>query len=148
MSPKAGPLGAQVAISGVNELVKAMDALAPELSDQYRADLAEMLNQLVVPDARHRIRSQRAAATIRAVPTATGAAIVAGSPTVPWYGWFDFGSRNARSGQSVRVGPWANTGLGPPGGRGIVPAIAANADAMVQAAEYLFDHVAESVGLI
>lgn len=148
MSPKAGPVGASVAVVGVGELVKAMDSLAPELADLFRADLAEMLDQLVVPDARTKIGSRRAAATIHAVPTSTGAAIVAGSAAVPWYGWLDFGSRDPNTGQRRRVGPWTHTGVGPRGGRAIYPAIEQNEKAIVQAAEYLFDRAAASTGLI
>ena len=67
---------------------------------------------------------------------------------VPWYGWMDFGSRRPRRGRSVRVGPWTKTGLGPAGGRALLPAIKSNEPELIEAAEKAFDKVVQAIGLI
>lgn len=64
-----------------------------------------------------------------------------GKAAYPWYGWADFGSRNPRTGQPRSVGPWANSGRGPRGGRFIYPAIEAKAGDVVREIERGVDAV-------
>ncbi len=79
--------------------------------------------------------------TLKGGSTSTGAFVVGGKESVPYFGWLDFGSRHPRktsehTNQTVagrraiarmtsgrRVGPWANSGKGPHGGRFIYPSI-------------------------
>ncbi len=91
-------------------------------------DLREGLKDaadVVAASARRKVRSKtgRTRDSIRATAGGNRAFVVGGRATVPYYGWLDFGTRDPRSGQSRRVGPWANTGRGPRKGRFIYKAI-------------------------
>lgn len=93
--------------------------------------LAEMRDGLkaaarvVADDAKGRVprKSGRAADSIRAGASGARAYVAGGKASVPYYGWLDFGSRRPQHGQPRRVGPWAKSGTGPPGGRFIYAAV-------------------------
>ena len=115
-----------------------MHGLAELRRDLRRAEDAEGLRELreglrgaaniVVRDAKGRVqsRSGRLRDSIRATMSGNRAFVVGGKARVPYYGWYDFGSRTPHRGRPRSVGPWAGTGAGPRDGRLIYPAIKAN----------------------
>jgi hypothetical protein len=136
-------LNLSVRVDGLKELRKALKDVG-ELDDvkEFRDGLKAAAN-IVAQDARQRATpfSRRAAATIRATAGGNRVFIVGGKARLPWYGWADFGSRRPRSGQPRRVGPWANSGQGPPGGRWIYPSLEANERQVVEAVTAAIDDV-------
>jgi hypothetical protein len=137
---------AGIEVEGLREFLKGLRKVEPELDKTLKAELKDVA-QPIAADARSRIKSKRAAATIRAGADAKGPYIAGGKSALPWYGWFDFGSRNPRSGQPRRVGPWTSSGAGPKGGRGIYPAIAAHNDDIIKGAERALDNARNAAGL-
>lgn len=113
-----------VRVDGLKELRRALNRIDPELTKELRLDL-KAIGDEVAADAKRRVpqRSGRSRASIRSGVSGNKAYVAGGKKLVPWYGWLDFGSRTARTGQPRSVGPWRRSGNGPKGGRYIYPAI-------------------------
>jgi hypothetical protein len=126
---------AGIEVAGLREFQKGLKQLSPEIDKELKTEL-KAVAEAIVPDARRRLpsRTGRASGSIRAGADAKGPYIVGGKKAVPYYGWLDFGSRNPRSGQPRRVGPWTKSGAGPKKGRAIYPAIDANTDTIITGA--------------
>ena len=96
---------------------------------------------VVAQEARSRVPSRTGTAkdSIRATAGGNTAYVRGGKARVPYYGFLDFGSRNAVHGNPRSVGPWTGSGSGPRGGRFIYPAIDAKE-------RQIAELVAEAVG--
>lgn len=105
--------------------------------------------QIVARDAQGRVQSKtgRLRDSIRPVMSGNRAFVVGGKARVPYYGWYDFGSRTPRKGQPRRVGPWQNTGRGPRDGRLIYPAIKANNRRIAREVERALDRALRRLDL-
>lgn len=115
-----------VRVDGLKELRRKLNRLDPALAQELRSDLLE-IGKDVAREAQSRVpqRSGAARGSIRAGVSGNSAYVAGGKKSVPYYGWLDFGSRDARSGRPRSVGPWKGTGSGPKQGRFIYAAIAA-----------------------
>jgi hypothetical protein len=135
---------AEVQVDGLRKLQRALKQIDPELQAELKSGLKATAER-VAGDARSRVpqKSGRAAASLRAGADTKGAYVAGGKASVPYYGWLDFGTRTAKSGQARTVGPWKGTGAGPARGRFIYPAIDANRDDIERDAARLMDDVAE-----
>ncbi len=116
-----------VRVDGLKELRRALNKVDPTLTKELRGEL-KAIGDDVAADAQRKVpvKSGRARASIRAGVSGNNAYVAGGKKKVPYYGWLDFGSRNARTGQPRSVGPWKGSGAGPKGGRFIYPAIDGN----------------------
>jgi len=131
----------EIRVEGLAELRRALRK-AERVEDL--GDLRDGLKRaagIVARDAQGRIpsRTGRARGAVRATAGGNTAYVVGGKASVPFFGWLDFGSRTPRRGNPRSVGPWANTGKGPTGGRFIYPAIDANERQIVEAVEDAVD---------
>ena len=129
-----------VRVDGLAELRRDLKAADRKLDRRLAARLRKAAD-MVAKAAKDRVPVRSGAARDSIKPGVTGAKafVRGGKDDVPYYGWLDFGSRTpnggsfsaGRSGQRAqaraaagqRVGPWANTGQGPRGGRFIYPAL-------------------------
>lgn len=143
----------QISVEGLDELRRDLKAAGDKnLSRKLRARLKKAA-EVVAADARSRVPvgpdvGGHATDHIKAGSTTTSAFVIGGKADNPYYAWLDFGSRTpnggkftrgrigqtaaARAAAGVRVGPWANSGAGPKGGRFIYPSIEANSDELIE----------------
>ena len=136
-----------VRVEGLKELRRALNKIDPALTKQLRGSL-KAIGDEVAADAKREVpvKSGRARDSIRSGVSGNNAYVAGGKKKVPYYGWLDFGSRNARRGQPRSVGPWARSGSGPKGGRFIYRSVERNrtmirrraTDAMEQAKQEAF----------
>lgn len=88
------PLG--VRVEGLRELRMALGVVEGELSQELRDELKVLAVEVRLEAAR-RLEADvahptgRAAASLRAYSTSRAAGVRAGSASVPYYGWLDFG---------------------------------------------------------
>lgn len=128
------PNQAEISIEGLSELRRALrrvedaDALA-EVREALRSGARRAADNA---QGRVPVKSGRARASIRSTVAGNRAFVVGGKRRVPYYGWLDFGSRNPRTRQSRRIGPWTRSGAGPQGGRFLYPAIDATRAAVAR----------------
>lgn len=138
-----------VRVEGLSDLrrnlrrVEDAEGLA-EVRDGLRAAAA-----VVAVDAKRRVpaKSGKARDSIRANVSGNRAFVVGGKARVPYYGWLDFGTRNPRSGQPRRIGPWKGTGQGPRGGRFIYKAIEARSRQVAEVIELSLERAIRRLGL-
>ena len=145
----------KITVQGLDELRRDLKAAGDEgktLGRELKRRLKKVADT-VAADARGRVpygpdRGGHARDTIKGGSTATSAYVQGGKAENPYYGWLDFGRRTpnggafsaGRSGRAaqiransgIRVGPWANSGTGPRGGRFIYPAIEDNSKKLIQ----------------
>lgn len=115
----------EIRVEGLRELRAALAKADPiDVRNEFRAGLKAAAGN-VADSAKGKVpsRTGQTAASIRATSGGNTAYVVGGKASIPWYGWLDFGTRSARSGQSRSVGPWAGTGPGPAKGRFIYVAL-------------------------
>lgn len=139
--------GAEIQVTGFRDLKRALKNTAPETRKQLGAEL-KAVAETVAADARQRVpsRSGRAAASIRATGGVSGAYIVGGKKSVPYYSWLDFGSRTPVSGNPRKRGPWFRSGRGPTKGRFIYPAIDARRERIRDAVAHAVEKAAHKAG--
>ncbi len=137
---------AAVRVEGLADLRRGLRKIDPALAKEFRQEILPIAER-VAADARGRVpsRTGRAAASVRGGVSGNNAYVQGGKKSVPYFGWLDFGSRNPRTGQPRRVGPWKNSGTGPSKGRFIYPAIDANRGAIEQRAAEAIDGIIERV---
>lgn len=120
---------------------------------EARSELRDGLKaaaEIVAADARNRVpegKTGRARASVRATAGGNRAFVRGGRSTVPYYGWLDFGSRTPKTGRPRKVGPWAETGRGPRGGRFIYPALDATRDDVVAKVDAAMSTAVRALGL-
>lgn len=104
--------------------------------------------EVVARDARGRVpsRTGRTRGSVRAGVSGNRAFVIGGKARIPHYGWLDFGTRNARSGNPRSVGPWAGSGKGPRGGRFIYQAIEAKDRQIAEAVEQAINRALDRLG--
>lgn len=139
----------EIRVDGLADLRKALGQ-AGQIDDRntLRDGLKKAAN-IVAEEARKRVptRTGRARDSIRATAGGNRAYVVGGKARVPYYGWLDFGSRRPVSGQPRRVGPWANSGIGPSQGRFIYPALDATEQEVASAVAEAVDAALDRLGL-
>ena len=115
-------------IEGVDDLQRALEALAAALPDEFGRQMTDQA-RLIVRAASSRVPAQTGAAraSMGVEHAPAGAQIVAGGRQAPYYGWLDFGGAVGRKDSSVR--PYL------PDGRYLYPATKAAFDDVVAAAE-------------
>ena len=133
------PVGVQVV--GLKEFRRSIAHL-PEVKTELRNDMLTVGKKIAADAATHvPSKTGRARSTIRVGVSGNQAYVAGGKQRVPYYGWLDFGSRTAKTGQPRSVGPWAKTGAGPKQGRYLYPAIERNTKAIKKAALAAFDRI-------
>lgn len=153
-----------VRVDGLAELRRDLKAADRKLDRRLAARLRKAA-QIVVDEAKRRVPVVSGDARDSIKPGVSGAKafVRGGKDDVPYYGWLDFGTRtpnqgsftSGRSGQRAaarvaagqRVGPWANTGRGPTGGRFIYPAIDAKSDDVTTQVRDAVDEALREVNL-
>jgi hypothetical protein len=132
-----------VNVSGLAEVRRDLRRLGDAEELKEVRDALKHGAEIVAADARRRVGGTgRTAASIRGTAGGNKAYVVGGKASVPYYGWLDFGSRKAKTGQPRSVGPWAGTGKGPLKGRFIYPAIGAKSDEVARFVGQAIDRVA------
>lgn len=134
------PGAVTISVEGLDELRRDLKQAGDKATGRELQKNLKKAAEVVASDARGNVptgpdRGGHARDTIKA-GASTGAAYVQGGRSEsPYYGWLDFGSRNPNR----QIGPWANSGAGPKGGRFIYPAIAANSDELVKQVHHAVD---------
>ena len=139
----------EVRVEGLAELRRALRK-AEQIDDlSVLRDGLKKAADVVAQEARSRVpvRSGAARGSIRATSGGNRAFVVGGKAKVPYYGWLDFGSRTPRTGQSRRVGPWANSGFGPDRGRFIYAALDARERQVVELVSEAVDRALDRLEL-
>ena len=140
-------MSAGIEIEGLKEFRKDLKRIDEELAKELRADLLVIARE-IAREAAARVavisKTGKAAGSIRAGVSGNNAYVMGGKASVPYYGWLDFGGRNAISGRPRSVGPWKGSGPGPERGRFIYPTIVRNRREIEQKAQQAFDKAAEA----
>lgn len=166
MSGGAGSIDV-VKIEGLADLRSDLKAVDRKL-DRRLASRLRAAAKIVAEAAKARVplgppERGHARDSIKPGTTTKGAYVKGGKDDVPYYGWLDFGTRTPNGGQfssgragqraamraaaGERVGPWANTGQGPKGGRFIYPALEANSDEVITKVRQAVDEALNEVNL-
>jgi hypothetical protein len=120
---------------------------------EARAELRDGLKaaaEVVAEDARQRVpkgETGRTRASVRATAGGNRAFVRGGRSTVKHYGWLDFGVRTPITGRPRSVGPWAESGRGPRGGRFIYPALEATRNEVVERVDGAMSKAVRALGL-
>ena len=129
-------MAAQVQIRGIRELRSAFKRVDAEIPKELRKVLKDIALSVVAGIAAKVPRvSGKAARSVRARSSQTGAAIAVGGATAPYYPWLDFGGT---VGRGHRPGvPWSGSVHRdmPVGGRYVYPTIAEKRDDIDRAVE-------------
>ena len=139
----------RIEVTGLKELRSSLKRLGHvEETVELRTGL-KAAAEIVAREARYRANyySFSASDTIRAGTSGAKATVSGGKSALPWYGWFDFGSRTPVQGQPRSVGPWAHSGRGPRRGRFIYPALDAKREETTEAVAQAIDRIIEKAGL-
>ena len=139
----------EIRVDGLADLRKALKAAEMIEDRNALRDGLKKAADIVAQEAKRRVptRTGRARDSIRATSGGNKAYVVGGKARVPYYGWLDFGSRRPVSGQPRRVGPWANSGVGPDQGRFIYPALDATEQEVASAVAEAVDAALDRLGL-
>lgn len=133
-------------LSGLQAALKEIGDIGSQ--KEVRVALKESA-EIIADDARARVpsRSGKAAGAIRASASGTKAYVIGGKASVRYYGWLDFGSRNPRTGNTRKEGPWRGSGTGPTKGRFLYPAITAKEQAVTEHVRAAVGDVIQRLGL-
>lgn len=133
------PNASGVYVQGLAEVRRWVATFEPNLRPVLRDELKRAANTTVRPAVSRRVpkRSGSAAGSVRAVSRGNTVQIVAGSRSVPYFGWLDFG------GTLRPVGKRHNTIKRPKvkGGRYMYPGVAESSGELVDAAGHAVDRV-------
>lgn len=137
-------MNAGIQIEGLKEFRRDLKRIDEELAKELRADLLVIAREIAKETAaRVPVKSGKAAGSVRAGVSGNNAYVQGGKANVPYYGWLDFGGRNAISGRPRSVGPWKGSGAGPQSGRFIYPTIVRNRREIEMQAQQAFDKAAD-----
>lgn len=132
----------RVEIVGLDDLRRDLKNMPKDIQRTFNKEM-KAAAEIVAAEARSRVPSKTGTA-------ADGISAVGGkdpgvkeSRTPAYLRWLDFGSREPRSGNTRKEGPWRGSGAGPKGGRFLYPAfddkwdevLKATDDAVVKAAK-------------
>ncbi len=138
-------MNAGISVDGLAAFRRDLKKIDPELTKELRRDLLVIGQKIAVQAALRVPRDSGAAAgSIRAGVSGNNAYVAGGKKNVPYYGWLDFGGRNAVSGRPRSVGPWKGSGGGPQRGRFLYPTIDNSRDEIQRGATAAFDKAAEA----
>lgn len=124
-----GGISTRVQVDGLRDLRRDFRQIKEPNDRKELRDGLKAAAKVIADEAKSRVPS-RTGRTAKSIRTGSAwqkgsvqAFVIGGKATVPHYGWLDFGSRDAASGNPRSVGPWTKTGRGPKGGRFIYPAL-------------------------
>lgn len=137
----------RIEIPGLADLRRDLKDLPKDTQKALPREMAKVA-EIVARDVARRVpsKSGNAINSIRSKGSPSGATLVVGGSEAPYFPWLDFGSRTPVTGQSRGVGPWANSGTGPAGGRFIYPAISSKWDEVVEACGEAVETAAREAG--
>ena len=140
-------INAGINVEGFAAFRRDLKKIDAELAKELRSDLLVIAREIAKETAQRVPAGDtgQARGSVRAGVSGNNAYVAGGKASVPYYGWLDFGSRNAISGRPRSVGPWKGSGSGPQSGRFIYPTIVRNKREIEVKAQRAFDKAADAV---